>query len=109
MTAYEKIEALVHKFDDAVCCNDGTRERARVVDDAEAALLAAVKVLAEDAERYRWLKMTSKPSEACPLVESLVKARKAYEVLTAPWTDWDTVIDAARQPTVSAGDEHGKR
>ena len=88
MTAYEQIEELVDKFVQAMWDHGPFSQQAI---DVRATLLAAVKALAEDAERYRWLRQ---PGDL------------QAQVCTLFWADdLDEQVDKARQSTTSAGEK----
>ena len=54
---------------------------------------------AEDAARYRWLKLQARPNEPFELFDKLREAHalvKAFDVFCTRWGGWDASIDAAR-------------
>ena len=91
MTAYEQIEALVRKYGDEASGYAHYANEPSVLVDARAALLAAVKALAEDAERYRHLRDKCNDSDV------------EYMATIVP-EEWDAAIDSNRQSTTSAAD-----
>lgn len=66
---------------------------------ARGASPAPVAEDAEDAARYRWLKLQARPNEPFELFDKLREAHalvKAFDVFCTRWGGWDASIDAAR-------------